>query len=113
MRPRANWMTDSDDTILEFLQGCGLALSPRAIEYNLRSRHSVEMSYLTVNRRLKLLYEGGLVQKEYPEGGFYSLTNKGHAYLAGELDASEMEHDEEGRRLSTYVGESIGLWVWS
>ncbi|WP_254544133.1 winged helix-turn-helix domain-containing protein [Halomarina pelagica] len=95
MRPRTSWMTDSDDTILEFLQDCNLALPPRAIEYNLRSRHNVEISYSTVNRRLKPLFEVGLVQKEYPKGGFYSLTEKGRAYLAGDLEASELERDEK------------------
>lgn len=95
MRPRANWMTDNDDTILEFLEDSGLALPPRAMEYNLKTRHQKEVSYSTINRRLKLLIETGLVEKEYEDGGFYAITDKGRAYLSGDLDASELE-DTDG-----------------
>lgn len=91
-------MTDSDDTILEFLQDTGLALSPRAIEYNLNTRHQVDISYSTVNRRLKLLYDSGLVKKEYPEGGFYALTDKGRSYLDGDLDVSELVEGDSNSR---------------
>lgn len=93
MRPRAEWMTDNDDSILEFLEDSGLALPPRAIEYNIKTRHSKEMSYSTINRRLKMLNDKNLVEKEYESGGFYSITDKGQDYLSGELDASELEDD--------------------
>ncbi|MEY7852169.1 winged-helix domain-containing protein [Natrarchaeobius sp. A-rgal3] len=86
-------MTGSDDTILEFLQEYDLALSPRSIEYNLSSRHEADISYSTINRRLKLLSEVDLVEKEYPDGGFYSITNKGISYLEGELKAEDLERE--------------------
>ncbi|WP_245852998.1 winged-helix domain-containing protein [Natrinema ejinorense] len=88
-------MTDSDDTLLEFLSEYELALSPRVIEYNLNTRHKSSISYSTVNRRLKLLREAELVEKEYEEGGFYAITNRGHAYLKGELDADELEQSDQ------------------
>lgn len=91
MRPRVSWMTKSDDAILEFLDEHALAFPPRAIEYNLRTRKDVEISYTTVNRRLKELLENGLVHKEYEEGGFYSITDRGRKYLAGELSKDDLE----------------------
>jgi len=91
MRPRVSWMTGSDDTILEFLDSNSLALPPRAIEYNVTSRSDADISYSTVNRRLKRLAKAGLVEKEYPEGGFYSITEKGRKYLAGELSKDDLE----------------------
>lgn len=91
MRPRVSWMTNNDDIILEFLEEYELALSPRSIEYNAKTRHGTDVSYSTINRRLKYLIDAKLVDKEYPDGGFYSITDKGRAYLAGELDAKELE----------------------
>ena len=91
MRPRVEWMTENDDSILEFLASYELALPPRAIEYNLNTRHDIEVSYSTINRRLKLLIGAGLIEKEYEQGGFYSITEKGRSYLAGDLDAKDLE----------------------
>lgn len=84
-------MTKNDDVILEFLEEFDLALSPREIHYNLDTRKGIEISYSTINRRLKKLLLAELVQKEYPKGGLYSITDKGRAYLAGEIDADELE----------------------
>lgn len=95
MRPRVSWMTGNDDTILEFLDQQGLALKPADIEYNINTRTSADISYTTVNRRLKKLLAAGLVEKEDEQGGRYAVTAKGREYLAGELDASELESDNE------------------
>ena len=84
-------MTGNDDTTLEFLEDSGLALPPRAIEYNIKTRYNKEISYSTINRRLKMLSEAELVEKEYESGGFYSISEKGMKYLSGELDSSELE----------------------
>ncbi len=91
MRPRVSWMTKNDDPILEFLAECDIALSPRPLQYNLETRADVEMPYSTINHRLKLLTEHGLVEKEYPAGGYYSITEKGRQYLRGELSKDDLE----------------------
>lgn len=95
MRPQVEWMTRSDDTILEYLQETELALPPRAISFNLTTRENVDISYTTVNRRLKQLLDHGLVKKEYEKGGFYSITDKGRSYLSGSLDSEHLENTTE------------------
>lgn len=95
MRPQVEWMTRSDDTILEYLDQTGMALPPRTISYNLETRENVDISYTTVNRRLKQLLERGLVEKEYEKGGFYSITAKGRAYLSGEASKEDLEDSGE------------------
>lgn len=84
-------MNKSDDAILEFLADTGLALPPRAIEYNFQTRYDIDVSYSTINRRLRKLTAADLVSKEYEAGGFYSITELGERYLAGDLDAGALE----------------------
>lgn len=95
MRPQVDWMTKNDDAILEYLEETGMALPPRGISFNMRTRENADISYSTVNRRLKQLLESSLVQKEYEPGGFYSITEKGQRYLQGEISANELEKTDE------------------
>ncbi|QCJ47221.1 ArsR family transcriptional regulator [Haloprofundus sp. MHR1] len=91
-RPRVEWMTRTDDAILEFLLNEGnrpLNASPRMIESN------IEFAISTIRGRLAKLLEAGLVEY-YDEGrGIYRISQKGRAYLAGELDAEDLEFREE------------------
>ena len=91
MRARISWMTNNDDPILEFLHERNLALPPRVIEHNLSTREGINIPYSTINHRLKLLLDAGFVEKEYEQGGFYSITDLGRRYLAGELTEEERE----------------------
>ena len=93
MRPRVEWMTGNDDSILEFLAEHEVALPPRGLEINLQ-RNNVGISYRTINRRLKELQRDGLVEKIDEKSGYYAITEKGRDYLSGELDASELERDD-------------------
>jgi len=92
MRPRVSWMTGNDDSILEFLEEHDIALPPRGLEINLQ-RENIGISYRTINRRLKRLQEEGLVEKVDEKSSYYAITEKGRAYLAAELDASDLEDD--------------------
>ena len=92
MRPRVSWMTGNDDSILEYLEEHEVALPPRGLEINLE-REQIGISYRTINRRLKQLQEKGLVEKIDEQSGYYAITEKGSAYLAGEIDASELEEN--------------------
>ena len=93
MRPRVEWMTGHDDSILEYLDEHDVALPPRGLEINL-NREDVSISYRTINRRLKELQDADLVQKIDDKSGYYAITQKGREYLSGELDASELDRDD-------------------
>ncbi|WP_202935171.1 winged-helix domain-containing protein [Halorussus amylolyticus] len=87
-------MTGNDDTILEYLHEKDMALPPGTLHFNLE-REGFEVGYSTIRRRLKLLESAGLIQNEAEEGSYYGLTEKGRQYLSGDLDASELEQDDE------------------
>ncbi|ELY97918.1 helix-turn-helix domain-containing protein [Natrialba asiatica] len=76
-------MTQADDRILETLSDSSLILSPRVLAVNTDySRH-----YLST--RLGKLRDAELVDRI--DEGLYQITDRGRAYLAGELDAEELE----------------------
>lgn len=79
-------MTPMDDRILELLQSVGIVLSPSIIAFNL------DVSREGVTRRLQELTRHGLVSRV--ERGKYEITEDGSEYLAGDLDASELEKEQ-------------------
>ncbi|ODR80346.1 PhiH1 repressor [Haladaptatus sp. W1] len=87
MRQPGDWMQlPTDERILEVLESAGLILSPAVVAKNIdRSRHEV-------SRRLSVLVEYGFVERV--ERGYYVIAEPGEQYLAGELDASELENEE-------------------
>lgn len=95
MRRPIRGMSKYDDPILRSLRESGYALPPAVIDFNLESRHDVDISYSTINRRLKKLSSAGLVEKEYEEGGYYGLTDLGEKYLDDDLSAGESESIED------------------
>jgi len=76
-------MTRADDYILEFLGDHDIIASPRVISVN------IDYSHQYVNERMKPLRENALVENE--GDGLYKITEKGRAYLSGELDADDLE----------------------
>lgn len=86
MRPVVNWMTKSDDAILELLDECGIAIPPRAIAFNVGN-----VSRPTIDRRLPKLEDAGLVERYDDPQGYTRITDRGRAYLSGEIDADELE----------------------
>ncbi|WP_418284784.1 winged helix-turn-helix domain-containing protein [Halorubrum sp. DTA46] len=83
MRKPAEWMQmPTDDRILEALEG-GLRLTPAVIAEN------IDKSRTHVSRRLSDLTDYGLVDK--PKRGYYEITGCGRDYLAGQLDADDLE----------------------
>ncbi|RQG97234.1 winged-helix domain-containing protein [Natrarchaeobius chitinivorans] len=85
-------MTDSDDTILEFLRETGAAFSKRGIQVNFENR-GVKVSYSTIKRRLEHLENADLIECVEEKGGYYEITDLGKQYLEGELDAEDLERD--------------------
>jgi predicted transcriptional regulator len=86
MRPVVSWMTKSDDVILEFLEEKDIAVPPMVISFNVSG-----VSYPTVQRRVKELADNGLVTRYDDPQGYVEITEKGRAYLRGDLDASDLE----------------------
>nr|WP_237561603.1 MULTISPECIES: winged-helix domain-containing protein [Halorubrum] len=78
----------TDLVILEFLNDHNLELSPKPLYRNL-NRHGHDIGYSTVRGRLPELAEKGLLAKD--SDGYYQLTDLGGDYLAGEIDADELE----------------------
>ncbi|MFC4247230.1 winged helix-turn-helix domain-containing protein [Natribaculum luteum] len=77
-------MTQADDRILETLADSGLILSPRVLSANTDySRH-----YLST--RLGKLRDAELVDRV--DEGLYQITDRGRAYLEGDLEAEVLEN---------------------
>ncbi|MFC3960355.1 winged-helix domain-containing protein [Halovivax cerinus] len=86
-------MSLKDGLILEFLADHDLELPPKPLYRNL-NRHGHEIGYSTVRLRLSELDDHGLI-RQTEDGGYYEITEKGRAYLDGELDASDLEDSDE------------------
>jgi predicted transcriptional regulator len=83
MRPRVEWMNQTDDRILELLAESDLILTPAVIGKNL------EYTRNWISRRIGKLEDASLV--EPVDSGYYRITDRGRAYLSGEIDADELE----------------------
>jgi len=86
MRPRVDWMNQTDDRILELLRESGLELTPAALAHNL------DYSRSWISRRISKMADAGLV--DTAEDGYYGITDKGRAYLAGDLNADDLEDND-------------------
>lgn len=81
-------MTNADDHILEFLLNQGsreIIATPAVISVN------IDFNDGYVRQRLSELLDAGLVNYHDKNRGMYQITEKGREYLAGELDANELE----------------------
>ena len=83
MRPRVEWMNQTDDRVLELLAESDLILTPAVIAKNL------EYTRNWVSRRIGKLEDANLV--EPVDSGYYRITDRGRAYLAGEIDPGKLE----------------------
>lgn len=93
MRPTPGWMSLNDLLILEFLQEHDLSLPPRPLYYNL-NRRSHDIGYSTVRKRVKILESHNLLEIEDEDRGYYAVSDKGQAYLNGELDVDDLEENK-------------------
>jgi predicted transcriptional regulator len=83
-------MKPSEYTVLDYLGKTGLALPPSVLHYNM-VQSGREIGYSTVKVSLVSLAELDLVTKEKEEEGYYAITDRGTAYLEGELDPDELK----------------------
>ncbi|AXR82847.1 winged-helix domain-containing protein [Natrarchaeobaculum sulfurireducens] len=84
-------MSLKDGLILEFLETHDLELPAKPLYRNL-NRHGHEIGYSTVRQRLGELEAHGLIEK-VDDAGYYAVTDKGRAYLAGDLEVTDLEPD--------------------
>ncbi|WP_120244771.1 ArsR family transcriptional regulator [Halopiger aswanensis] len=81
-------MTNADDHILEFLLNEGnreIVATPRVIAEN------IDFNPGYIRQRMRKLLEEDLVAYYDEEAGIYEITDQGRAYLAGEIDAKDLE----------------------
>ncbi len=76
-------MNQTDDRILDLLGESGLILSPAVMAKN------IDYSRNWISRRIGKLVEAGLIDQV--DDGYYRISDLGCAYLAGEIDADELE----------------------
>jgi len=88
MYRKVDWMKAADQSILQLLS------PPKALELtagNIARNTGLSRGY--TSERLQVLVEHELIEVEDEEGSypFYSITDRGRAYLSGELDADDLE----------------------
>ncbi|WP_394348193.1 transcriptional regulator [Salinadaptatus halalkaliphilus] len=95
-------MNEADDAILEYLQeletetGHRISLPPTAVWYNLVEELGVlDRSQNTISRRMNVLSDASLLEKTSDKRGYYRITDRGLAYLEGEIDASDLERTDD------------------
>jgi len=87
----SDWENSATRPVLNLLQESGVAISPGAITLNLEMRMERPPSRSTVTRALEQLRERELIEKPDESKTYYQITDRGQAYLAGDLDTSELE----------------------
>ncbi|WP_211290278.1 phenylalanine--tRNA ligase subunit alpha [Natrinema ejinorense] len=80
-------MNVAADPILEFLDEHEIAVPKGVFDNELGASAS------SIARALDDLEARGLIERDDNFSSYYRLTDKGRAYLSGELDASELEAD--------------------
>lgn len=91
MRKHADWLTQTDERILEFLSEKGNH-PPSSVRDQL-DESGVAMDYSSghIGRECRKLTDFGLLVNV--GGGTYSITDVGEQFLSGDLDAGTLEKD--------------------
>lgn len=89
MKPRLpSWMAPVDRDILELLQNEGnreLVLNPRMIAEN------TDWERTTIREHVRTLYDHNFLEYHDKSGSIYQLSDRGRAFLRGDLDIDEIE----------------------
>lgn len=100
MRPRVPGMNEVDDAILEFFEELGevgserVSLPPSPVKRHIVDElGSVDRERSTFSRRMAKLSERGLLEITDEDGSYYRITDKGLAYLSGDLDAEDLNQN--------------------
>lgn len=87
MVERVEWMSPIDYEILLFFEEHDIHVSPKVLGAN------IDYDRQYTSKRCRKLLEEDILRKD--EDGLYILTETGRRFLAGDLDASELEHKSE------------------
>lgn len=79
-------MNKASEPILELLAESGLALPPKTILLNLERELDDAPGRSTVFRAFEPLEDRGYIVDVSESGSYYIITDKGRAYLSGEID---------------------------
>jgi len=86
MVERVDWMSPIDYSILEFFENHDIIIAPSSLSSNIDYGASYTAD------RCSVLHQAGLLEKHH--GPKYELTDHGRAFLAGEIDASDLDEPE-------------------
>jgi DNA-binding PadR family transcriptional regulator len=89
MLERAEWMNSASIPVLELLDELSAPVPQATIIVVFRRRNGP--SHSTITRALRPLEAHDLVKQHEEFSSLYEITDRGRAYLAGELDASDLE----------------------
>lgn len=85
---RVSWMVPADDAILRLLGAdARTVMNPSSIH------RSLGFSSSHVNKRVRVLFEHGLLNRE--QAGYYTLSGLGEQYVRGELAPDDLEPEDE------------------
>lgn len=98
MRPRVPWMSDVDRVILEIAdkRRRGTSASDVFVNWPENKEHRARADY--INRRMRILYEHDLLEKQGEKRGYYQLSELGARYLHdpdAEVEDFVEEDDED------------------
>ena len=89
MRYSADWMVLADDRILEYIREMDSGGATK-----MANSGYVRYSRQYISQRLNKLADKGFLR--HLGNGVYVLTDRGEAYLEGDLDAETLEEPENG-----------------
>ncbi len=78
-------MTRGDDAILEFFHEKDIVANPAVVAFN------IDFSAGYIRRRMRRLLDADLLRLVDEDKAMYQITDRGRAYLSGELDKDDLE----------------------
>lgn len=94
VRNRPGWFNKASEPVLELLEDVSpYSLNASSILFNLQDATDDPPGKSSIYRTLDDLVKNGYLESEEGARGsdFYSITERGRAYLEGDLDAEELE----------------------
>lgn len=88
-------MNKASDPVLEVLDEADVFMTRSAVNHNVQIHPGDSPGRSTVYDAFDDLENHGLIESDEGQTTYYRITERGRAYLNGELDASELERDSD------------------